>query len=296
MNALLTKRVPIAWLLLALILAAFSGIIGLAFLSAPPSNTVVITAPTPAATSAADNGLVLPPTHSAPGPGTAGTRPTRTPNAGSTVAAPASTPPAVSQVLDTMGTPPAQSTSAPLATGTSSSDAPQTIAVYVTGAVQKPGVYRLPPGSRAMDALNAAGGPAGNADLDQVNLAARVADEDHLSVPKAGDTPVPGSTKGEPGTSVPAGATPSTVARPTASSKPATSTKPNPSLNGKININSASAQELEALPGIGPALAQRIVTFRQQNGPFGTIDDIKLVPGIKDALFSKVRAYITAGP
>jgi competence protein ComEA len=157
-------------------------------------------------------------------------------------------------------------------------------------------VYRLPTGSRAMDALNAAGGPAGNADLDQVNLAARVADEDHLAVPKVGDTPVPGSANGEPATSVPGAATPSRVARPTAPSKPATSTKQKPALNGKININSASAQDLEALPGIGPSLAQRIVTFRQQNGPFGTIDDLKLVPGIKDALFSKVRAYITAGP
>lgn len=143
------------------------------------------------------------------------------------------------------------------------------IIVDVRGAVNQPGVYTLPVGSRVQDALARAGDVTNDADTRALNLARRLNDGEQLYVPRQGEaTPVP----------------PSASARgaPTATRVPS-----------KININTATVDELDALPGIGPALAQRIVDYRTQNGDFKTIEDIKKVRGIGDALFNQIKDLIT---
>ncbi len=138
------------------------------------------------------------------------------------------------------------------------------IKVYVTGAVQQPGVYPLKDGDRVVDALEMADGPTEDAELIALNLARRLHDEDQVIVPR----------EGQPLTGV-AGAT--AVAQ-------------------KLDINTASAQLLESLPGIGEVYSQRIVDSRTANGPFETIDDLvdrKLIPR---STFEKIKDQITVGP
>ena len=135
------------------------------------------------------------------------------------------------------------------------------LAVYVTGAVLNPGVYYLPEESRVQDALEAAGGPTVNTDLDRVNLAQRVHDEDQIYFPEIGEEGVPSTRMGGSGEEL-------------------------------ININAASVAELERLPGIGPALAQSIVDYRQAHGRFGTVDEILEVQGIGQGVFEDIRELI----
>ena len=143
---------------------------------------------------------------------------------------------------------------------------PQPLVVHVACAVQFPGVYHLPQGARVADAVQAAGGPAPDADLASVNLAAPLEDGQHLCVPArhSQETLAPSRT-----------ATPNTAQR--------------------LNINTATAAQLEALPGIGPTLAQRIVAYRDTHGPFATVDDLLAVSGIGPALLEKLRPWITTG-
>jgi competence protein ComEA len=155
-------------------------------------------------------------------------------------------------------------------------DAPPTkppLEVHVVGAVLRPGVYILLEGSRVQDAVNAAGGLSAEADLDSLNLAAKLEDGQQLDVPYLGSatsTVVPTVSFRV----LPAGAT----ATPS---------------GDQININTASAAELETLPGIGPALAQRIVTYRTEHGPFAHIEDIMNVAGIGPATFDNIKDLIT---
>jgi competence protein ComEA len=138
---------------------------------------------------------------------------------------------------------------------------PAQVAVYVTGAVLEPGVYYLPEECRVQDALEAAGGPTANADLDRVNLAQRVHDEDQIYFPEVGEENLPSTRTG--------------------GSEP-----------GQVDINTASAQELEELPGIGPTLAQNIMDHRESHGPFSTIEEVMDVRGIGPALFEAIRELI----
>jgi competence protein ComEA len=138
---------------------------------------------------------------------------------------------------------------------------PVQVAVYVTGAVLNPGVYYLPGESRVQDALEAAGGPTADADLDRVNLAQRVHDEDQIYFPEVGEEMVPASSTGG-------------------------------STDGRTNINTASAAELEDLPGIGPALAQSIIDYRDSHGPFDSIEEIMDVQGIGQGVFEDIRELI----
>src|SRR5574339_613014 len=127
------------------------------------------------------------------------------------------------------------------------------VIVYITGAVPRPGVYALPKNARVQDALSAAGGFLAEAEKSQINLAALLEDGEKLDVPfLEGASPILGT----PG--------PTVVAVTTE----------------LVNINTASAAELDTLPGIGPSLAQRIIDYRQQNGPFINAEDIINVPGI----------------
>jgi competence protein ComEA len=149
---------------------------------------------------------------------------------------------------------------------------PAPVRVYVSGAVATPGVYTLPPRSLVNDALKAAGGASADADLDRINLAQEVRDQQHIHVPHKGEPeqnqPVP--------TSPPGGA-----ATPGAK---------------KININTATLDELDTLPKIGPSIAQRIMDYRTKNGPFKKIEDLKNVSGIGDATFETIKDLITVEP
>jgi len=158
------------------------------------------------------------------------------------------------------------------------------LTVYVTGAVSAPGVYTLPAGSRLYAAIAAAGGPAPDADLETVNMAQRVQDEDRIVLGHRTPAEQPAE----------AAVTPATVVRHTEpTAYPTTPTLPSGVV---LNINTATAQELEALPGIGTVLAARIVKDREANGPFKSVDDLKRVNGIGEGIVGKVREHVTAGP
>jgi competence protein ComEA len=163
---------------------------------------------------------------------------------------------------------------------------PVLIYVYITGAVAQPGVYRLPEGSRVQDAIAAAGGAMIQADLEGINLAERLTDEAHVIISRRDD------------------ATPSTVQQPASSvSNPGTAsitgqTGPAASKalpSSPVNINTATVEQLETLPGIGPSTAARIVADRDQNGPFPTIEDLTRITGIKEGTMAKIRPYISVG-
>ncbi len=163
---------------------------------------------------------------------------------------------------------------------------PVLIYVYVTGAVAKPGVYTLPEGSRVQDAIAAAGGAMIQADLDGINLAEHLTDEAHLIISRRDDsTP---STLQQPASSV---ARSSAV--PLAGQSGPTISKAPPA--SPVNINTATVEQLQTLPGIGPSTAARIIADREQNGPFRTIEDLTRITGIKEGTMSKIRAYITVG-
>jgi len=144
---------------------------------------------------------------------------------------------------------------------------PSPLRVYVSGAVQKPDVYTLPPDSIVKDAILAAGGADANADLDRINLAYPLGDGQQIYVPRQGEEDLPDRLPSAP----------ASILQPGAS---------------RVNINTASQAELESLPGIGPALATRILDYRQTHGPFQSADEINNVPGIGDALLDKIRDLI----
>lgn len=146
------------------------------------------------------------------------------------------------------------------------SSTPAPIRVHVSGAVRQPDVYELPPGSIVKDAIEAAGGPASDADLDGVNLAVELRDQQQVYVPRQGEVAPMAPAVG--GGGAPA---------------------------GPVNINTATAAELEALSGVGPKTAEAIVEYREANGPFESIEDIVNVPGIGEGTFEKIRDKITVG-
>ena len=149
------------------------------------------------------------------------------------------------------------------------------IVVYISGAIQTPDVYQLPPDARVKDLVVAAGGLAENADPDQINLAAHLADGQHVYVPHQGE----GTTHINEGE----GTTGGTNVAASGS-------------NALIDINTANAAELESLPGIGESFAQRIIAYRSTNGPFKSIEDLQKVKGIGPTRFAQIAPRITVGP
>ncbi len=139
--------------------------------------------------------------------------------------------------------------------------------VHVAGAVLRPDVYRLPAGSIVKDAVQAAGGATDDAELAHVNLALELHDQQQVYVPHVGEQDVRPAAHADE------------TAPPTA----------------RVNINTATAEDLAQLPGIGPGLAQRIIDWREANGPFATIADIKQVAGIGEAIFGRIKDHITVG-
>ena len=151
---------------------------------------------------------------------------------------------------------------------------PATITVYITGAVNNPGVYTVPRLSRVDDVIRSAGGFSVSADQIAVNLAAALEDGAEIIVPSLEDSSNNSST--------------TETARITK-----TALLPTPTVTYPININSATLPLLEELPGIGPTKAQAIITYRLEHGPFKQIEDILNVPGIGDGLFSQMKDLLT---
>lgn len=136
------------------------------------------------------------------------------------------------------------------------------IVAYVTGAVNSPGVVELPEGARVMDAVNKCGGLSEAADADSINLAAKVTDGSQIKIPlKNAANTAQGETKDN-------------------------------NAGDKININYADEGELDKLPGVGPAMEKRIIEYRQTQGLFQSIEDLKKVRGIGEAKFTKLKDKI----
>ena len=144
------------------------------------------------------------------------------------------------------------------------------LVVHVAGAVQSPGLYRLPRGARVVDAVEAAGGVADGIDIDRVNLAAPLVDGQHLVLPRQGQA-VPGGPAGAvegDGTTGPA---------------------------MPLDLNVATSAQLEALPGVGPATAAAIIAQRDRMGGFGSVEDLRKVKGIGDGRLAALRDLVTVG-
>jgi competence protein ComEA len=135
------------------------------------------------------------------------------------------------------------------------------LTVHVAGWVATPGLVRVPPGSRVADAVAAAGGFKPGADAGGVNLAAPVEDGERVIIPGPAGAGGEGASDGRAGTSG----------------------------DGRVRVNAATAAELETLPGIGPVLAERIVAYRQDHGPFRTVEDLLDVPGIGESKLASLR-------
>ena len=152
------------------------------------------------------------------------------------------------------------------------------IAVHVIGAVPRPGLYEFAEGARVQDAIDAAGGLLASANVDTINLAALLQDGQQLDIPyKSGEQPSTTSSNTNESPLVLPGAT-------------GESSTVNEDL---VNINTASAQELDSLPGIGPTIAQRIIDYRNENGPFQKIEDILNVSGIGPSTYDEIKDLIT---
>lgn len=149
---------------------------------------------------------------------------------------------------------------------------PANITVYITGAVKNPGIYSLPYDSRAVEAVEAAGGMLENADKTAINLAAHLKESDKLLVPFMA-TPVLDRMEAVP-----------------------TESRPTPSPDRPLNINTAVAEDLDLLPGIGPSKAAAIIDYREKYGDFKRKEDIQNVPGIGPAIFDQIEDMISIEP
>ena len=138
------------------------------------------------------------------------------------------------------------------------------VVVHVVGAVHRPGLYRLPQGSRIFDAVGRAGGATPKAALALVNLAAPLADGTQIVVPAR----APPAGAGRSAADVPAGA------------------------SGPVHLNTASLQDLDALPGVGPVTAQKILDYRQQHGAFSSVDELDAIPGIGPKRLEQLRDLV----
>lgn len=143
---------------------------------------------------------------------------------------------------------------------------PEGLYVHVLGEVAAPGLYIVDPDARLVDALAAAGGTLESADLQAVNLARPLSDGEQIVVPKMGAEPSAGAPEGGVGGAV--------------------------GTDGVVNLNTADQAALETLPRIGPALAQRIIDWRDENGRFRAVDDLLAVPGIGEKLLAGMREKV----
>lgn len=139
--------------------------------------------------------------------------------------------------------------------------APASVLVHVAGEVRRPGVYRLPAGARVLRGVKAAGGPTARADLSGLNLAAPLQDGQQVRVPGRASPTNPGAVP--------------------------------PSQSGPVSLSSATVEQLDALDGVGPTLAARIVAWRDQHGGFSSVEQLLDVPGIGEGRLEALRPHIT---
>jgi competence protein ComEA len=137
------------------------------------------------------------------------------------------------------------------------------LVVHIVGAVRHPGLYRLAQGSRVADALARAGGATRTAQLELVNLAAPIADGVQVVVPRRG-TVVASAGQGAAGTAS----------------------------SGPVHLNTATLEQLDALPGVGPVTAQKILDYRQKHGAFGAVEELDAIPGIGPARLEELRDLV----
>jgi competence protein ComEA len=148
--------------------------------------------------------------------------------------------------------------------GSAAGAASRPVVVYVVGRVRRPGIVRLPVGARVVDALTAVGGATQGAALSRINLARIVADGEQIVIPGPGDAVAVGGDNGG-----------------------------NSSSSALVDLNAATAEQLDQLPGVGPVLAQRILQWRQQHQRFTSVNELGEVPGIGDKLMARLRALVT---
>ncbi|MCC6223910.1 MAG: ComEA family DNA-binding protein [Thermoleophilia bacterium] len=152
-------------------------------------------------------------------------------------------------------------TLAPVAAASPGATEAAPLVVHVVGAVRRPGIYRLPEGSRVADAVERAGGATRRAELGLVNLAAPLVDGQQVLVPRRG--------AGGPATSGAPGGAPS-----------------------PLSLSTATLEQLDGLPGVGPVTAQRILDHRERHGPFASVDELDAVPGIGPARLEQLRELV----
>lgn len=145
------------------------------------------------------------------------------------------------------------------------------IVVHIAGAVYKPGVYKLKDGDRVIDSIKHAGGALSKADLNTLNLASKLSDGQKVYVPNIGEV----ARQGNGGQSIQAEIGVSSIS------------------TDKVNINTATKEDLDKLPGIGPTLAERIFEFRTKNGPFKSIDDLQNIEGIGEKKLNNIKEKAT---
>ena len=210
------------------------------------------------------------------------------------------------QAVGAQQSPGAQSTAQPganpseSAQGGASGEA--TVRVHVAGAVNSPGVYTLPAQGRAVDAIAAASGAAADADLDRVNLAGALSDGVQIYVPHRGETAAPAQIQPNGGTANAGQANAANGASQNGASQGGTQPQPARTLtpagsaqkgSTPVNINTATAEELQTLPRIGPAMAQRIIAWREAHGGFRSVDELDAVPGIGPSMLENLRPLVT---
>ena len=202
--------------------------------------------------------------------------------------------------------PGAQSTAQPSANPSESAQGgasgEATVRVHVAGAVNNPGVYTLPAQGRTVDAIAAASGAAADADLDRVNLAGALSDGVQIYVPHRGETAAPAQIQPNGGTAnvgqanAANGAAQNGASQGGAQPQPARTLTPAGSAqkgSTPVNINTATAEELQSLPRIGPAMAQRSIAWREAHGGFRSVDELDAVPGIGPSMLENLRPLVT---
>lgn len=177
-----------------------------------------------------------------------------------------------------------------------------TVRVHVAGAVNNPGVYTLPAQGRTVDAIAAASGAAADADLDRVNLAGTLSDGVQIYVPHRGETAAPAQIQPNGGTANVGQGNAANGAAQNGASQGGTQPQPARTLTASgsaqkgstpVNINTATAEELQSLPRIGPAMAQRIIAWREAHGGFRSVDELDAVPGIGPSMLENLRPLVT---
>lgn len=206
------------------------------------------------------------------------------------------------QAVGAQQSPGTQSTAQPSESAQGGASGEATVRVHVAGAVNNPGVYTLPAQGRAVDAIAAASGAAADADLDRVNLAGALSDGVQIYVPHRGETAAPAQIQPNGGTANAGQGNAANGAAQNGASQGGTQPQPARTLtpagsaqkgSTPVNINTATAEELQTLPRIGPAMAQRIIAWREAHGGFRSVDELDAVPGIGPSMLENLRPLVT---